>query len=132
MTRLLLKLFVTEMDTPDGRARVGSLAGAVGIVCNLLLFLGKILAGWLSGSVAIAADGFNNLSDAAASIVTLLGFRFSRKPADAHHPYGHARAEYLSGLCVAVLILFIGVELGRPRFPKSFPRRRWRLLRVSR
>ena len=120
MTRLLLKLFVTEMDTPDGRARVGSLAGAVGIVCNLLLFLGKVLAGWLSGSVAIAADGFNNLSDAAASIVTLLGFRFSRKPADAHHPYGHARAEYLSGLCVAVLILFIGVELGKTSVSKIF------------
>ncbi len=120
MTRLLLRLFVTEMDTPDGRARVGSLAGAVGIVCNLLLFLGKVLAGWLSGSVAIAADGFNNLSDAAASIVTLLGFRFSRKPADAHHPYGHARAEYLSGLCVAVLILFIGVELGKTSVSKIF------------
>ncbi len=120
MTRLLLKLFVTEMDTPDGRARVGSLAGAVGIVCNLLLFLGKVLAGWFSGSVAIAADGFNNLSDAAASIVTLLGFRFSRKPADAHHPYGHARAEYLSGLCVAVLILFIGVELGKTSVSKIF------------
>ena len=118
MTRLLLKLFVTEMDTPDGRARVGSLVGAVGIVCNLLLFLGKVLAGWLSGSVAIAADGFNNLSDAAASIVTLLGFRFSRKPADAHHPYGHARAEYLSGLCVAVLILFIGVELAKTSVSK--------------
>ena len=113
MTKLLLRLFVKETDTPDGRARVGSLAGAVGIVCNLLLFLGKVIAGWLSGSVAIAADGWNNLSDAASSIVTVLGFRFSRKPADAHHPYGHARAEYLSGLCVAVLILFIGVELAK-------------------
>ena len=118
MTKLLLRLFVTEMDTPDGRAKVGSLAGAVGIVCNILLFLGKVIAGALSGSVAIAADGFNNLSDAAASIVTLLGFRFSRKPADAHHPYGHARAEYLSGLCVAVLILFIGVELGKSSVSK--------------
>ena len=120
MTKLLLRLFVKEIDTPAGRARVGALAGAVGIVCNLLLFLGKVLAGWLSGSVAIAADGFNNLSDAAASIVTLLGFRFSRKPADAHHPYGHARAEYLSGLCVAVLILFIGVELGKTSVSKIF------------
>ena len=100
-----------DTDTPDGRAKVGALAGAVGIYCNLLLFLGKVIAGTLAGSVAIAADGWNNLSDAAASIVTLLGFRFSRKPADARHPYGHARAEYLSGLCVAVLILVIGVEL---------------------
>ena len=98
MTRLLLRLFVKEPDTPDGRARIGSLAGTVGIICNLLLFLGKVIAGTLAGSVAIAADGWNNLTDAASSIVTVLGFRFSRKPADAHHPYGHARAEYLSGL----------------------------------
>ena len=120
MTKLLLRLFVKDPDTPDGRARVGSLAGTVGIVCNLLLFLGKITAGLLSGSVAIAADGWNNLSDAASSIVTLVGFRFSRKPADAHHPYGHARAEYLSGLCVAVLILFIGVELAKSSLSKIF------------
>ena len=113
MVKLLLRLFVKEIDTPDGRAKVGSLAGAVGIFCNILLILGKETVGLVSGSVAIAADGWNNLSDAAASIVTLLGFRFSRKPADAHHPYGHARAEYLSGLCVAVLILFIGVELAK-------------------
>ena len=118
MTGLLLRLFARDMDTPDGRAKAGAMAGAVGIVCNLLLFFGKIIAGTLAGSVAIAADGWNNLSDAAASIVTLLGFRFSRKPADAHHPYGHARAEYLSGLCVAVLILFIGVELGKTSVSK--------------
>ena len=118
MTKWLLGLFVKNLDTPDDRARVGSLAGAVGILCNLLLFAGKVTAGWLCGSVAIAADGWNNLSDAAASIVTLAGFRFSRKPADAHHPYGHARAEYLSGLCVAVLILFIGVELAKTSFSK--------------
>ena len=120
MTRLLLRLFVKNPDTPDGRARVGSLAGTVGIVCNLLLFLGKVTAGTLAGSVAIAADGWNNLSDAASSIVTVLGFRFSRKPADAQHPYGHARAEYLSGLAVAVLILFIGVELAKSSLSKIF------------
>ena len=120
MTKLLLGLFVKEPDTPEGRAQVGSLAGTVGIVCNLLLFLGKVTAGTLAGSVAIAADGWNNLSDAASSIVTLLGFRFSRKPADAHHPYGHARAEYLSGLWVAVLIIFIGVELAKSSAAKIF------------
>ena len=113
MTKLLLRLFVKEPGTTEGRGRVGTLAGTVGILCNLLLFLGKVTVGLLSGSVAIAADGWNNLTDAASSIVTLLGFRFSQKPADAHHPYGHARAEYLSGLCVAVLILFIGAELAR-------------------
>jgi len=113
MTKMLLRLFCKDHQSQEGRARVGSLAGAVGIGCNLLLFALKVTAGWLSGSVAIAADGWNNLSDASASIVTLAAFRFSRKPADAHHPYGHARAEYLSGLCVAVLILFIGTELAR-------------------
>lgn len=113
MTKLLLHLFVKDTESPEGRAKVGSLAGTVGIICNLLLFVGKVMAGWLSGSVAIAADGWNNLSDAASSIVTLVAFRFSRKPADANHPYGHARAEYLSGLCVAVLILFIGAELAK-------------------
>lgn len=118
MTKLLMALFVKETDSPDGRAKVGALAGTVGILCNLLLFLGKVIAGTMAGSVAIAADGWNNLSDAASSIVTVLGFRFSRKPADAHHPYGHARAEYLSGLCVAVLILFIGVELAKSSFGK--------------
>lgn len=107
----LLGLFGIDPDTPQGRAKAGTLAGTVGIICNVLLFLGKVTAGLLSGSVAIAADGWNNLSDAAASVVTLLGFRFSQKPADAHHPFGHARMEYLSGLCVAVLILFIGAEL---------------------
>ena len=68
MTKLLMALFVKETDTPDGRAKVGSLAGTVGIICNLLLFLGKVIAGTLAGSVAIAADGWNNLSDAARKI----------------------------------------------------------------
>ena len=118
--KLLLRLFVQDAASVEGRAQVGSLAGTVGIICNLLLFIGKVMAGWLSGSVAIAADGWNNLTDAASSIVTLLGFRFSRKPADAHHPFGHARAEYLSGLCVAVLILFIGTELAKGSVEKIF------------
>ena len=113
MVSWMLRKLKIDLQSPDGRAKAGSFAGAVGICCNVTLFLLKVTAGLLSGSLAIAADGFNNLSDAAASVVTLLGFRFSRKPADAHHPYGHARAEYLSGLCVAVLILFIGVELAK-------------------
>ncbi len=120
MVAFLLRRLKIQPNTIEGRTRVGSLAGTIGIVCNILLFVGKVMAGLLSGSVAIAADGWNNLSDAASSIVTLLGFRFSRKPADAHHPYGHARAEYLSGLCVAVLILFIGTELGRGSLGKIF------------
>ena len=112
MTNLLLGLFVKDpTDSPKGRAKIGSLSGTVGIVCNVLLFLMKLLVGILSGSVSITADALNNLSDASGSVVTLIGFRVADKPADAHHPYGHARAEYLSGLAVAVLILFIGFEL---------------------
>lgn len=114
MTKLLLRLFVKGYQNSEDlsvRAAVGKLAGATGIVCNGMLFLGKLLAGLLTGSVAIIADAVNNLSDASSSIVTLLGFRLAQRPADADHPYGHARYEYLSGLMVAVLILVIGIEL---------------------
>ena len=116
MTNLLLRLFVKDAGrTEDSktRAAIGKLSGTVGIVCNLLLSAGKMTAGALSGSVSITADALNNLSDAASSIVTLAGFKLAEKPADSHHPYGHARFEYLSGLAVAVLILFIGFELGK-------------------
>ena len=114
MTKLLLRFFVKNNENtedPAVRASVGKLAGATGIVCNCILFLGKLIAGLLAGSVAIIADAVNNLSDASSSVVTLLGFRLAQQPADADHPYGHARYEYLSGLIVAVLILVIGVEL---------------------
>ncbi len=114
MTELLLRMFVkNHKNTADGavRASVGKLAGGTGIVCNVILFLGKLTAGLLSGSVAIIADAVNNLSDASSSVVTLLGFRLAQLPADKDHPYGHARYEYLSGLMVAILILIIGVEL---------------------
>ena len=113
MTGLLLRLFVknyTDAENTQVRTDVGKLAGVVGIFCNGLLFFGKLVAGLLSGSVAIVADAVNNLSDASSSVVTLLGFRLAQQPADADHPYGHARYEYLSGLMVAVLILVIGVE----------------------
>ena len=114
MTKLLLHLFVKGyQNTENSRVRtaIGTLSGVTGIVCNVLLFLGKLIAGTLSGSVSITADAMNNLSDASGSIVTLLGFRVADKPADEKHPYGHARAEYLSGLAVAMLILLIGFEL---------------------
>jgi len=114
MTKLLLRLFVKNYENSEDmavRTSVGKLAGATGIVCNIILFLGKMIAGILAGSVAIIADAVNNLSDASSSVVTLLGFRLAQQPADQDHPYGHARYEYLSGLIVAVLILVIGVEL---------------------
>ena len=114
MIGFLASRFIKDyQNTSDAAVRraYGVLCGAVGIVINLLLFALKLFAGTLAGSVAVTADAFNNLSDAGASIVTLLGFRLAARPADEKHPYGHARMEYLSGLAVAVMILVIGVEL---------------------
>ena len=121
MTNLLLKLFIPNTQNhadPKVRAQVGRLSGVIGILANILLFAGKLLAGLVSGSVSIVADSMNNLSDAASSIVTLIGFKLAEKPADSEHPYGHARFEYLSGLAVAGLILVIGVELGKGSLEK--------------
>ena len=123
MTNLLLRLFVKDADhtdSPKVRAAIGTLSGLVGIVCNILLFAFKLLVGTLTSSVSITADAMNNLSDASGSIVTFIGFRVADKPADAHHPYGHARAEYLSGLGVAALILVIGIELVKTSVAKIF------------
>ena len=100
------------------RARVGKLSGAVGIICNCLLAAGKLIVGHMTSSMSITADGLNNLSDGASSIVTLLGFKLAEKPADRKHPYGHARIEYIAGLTVAVMILFIGLELGKSSVQK--------------
>lgn len=121
MTNFLLRLFVRNsqnVEDPKVRAAYGRLSGLVGIFCNVLLFVGKLSVGLLSGSVAIVADAVNNLSDAASCIVTLVGFKMASKPADADHPFGHARMEYLSGLAVAVMILLIGVELAKSSIEK--------------
>ncbi|MBQ4641429.1 MAG: cation transporter [Oscillospiraceae bacterium] len=121
MTRLFLRLFVKnyqEKENPGVRARVGKLSGLVGIFCNVLLCVGKLMVGAISGSVSITADAMNNLSDAASSVVTLIGFKLAERPADEDHPYGHARYEYLSGLAVAALILIIGFELGKTSVEK--------------
>lgn len=123
MTKLLLRLFVREYEQPGKntvRTAVGKLSGAVGILCNLLLFALKMVVGTLSGSVSITADAMNNLSDATSAIVTLIGFRLAEKPADEDHPYGHARYEYLSGLAVAALIVVIGFELAKTSVEKIF------------
>ena len=100
------------------RARIGKLSGTVGIICNCLLAAGKLIVGHMTSSMSITADGLNNLSDGASSIVTLLGFKLAEKPADRKHPYGHARIEYIAGLTVAVMILFIGLELGKSSVQK--------------
>ena len=116
MTDLFLKIFIKNHKNttdPQVRAAIGRLSGAVGLVCNLLLFGLKLGVGILSGSVSITADAMNNLSDSASSIVTLIGFKLAERPADSEHPYGHARYEYLAGLVVAMLILFIGFELAK-------------------
>ena len=110
----LLKLFIKDVDnitSPKVRAQVGRLSGLVGIICNLILFAGKLVIGTISGALSITADAMNNLSDASSSIVTLVGFKLAEKPADDDHPYGHARFEYLSGLAIAAMIIVIGVEL---------------------
>ena len=119
MTKLLLKCFV-KPDHPDRRGAVGKLSGTVGIFCNALLVAGKLLIGFLSGSVSVTADAMNNLTDVASSVVTLVGFKLAEKPADSEHPYGHARYEYLAALVVAALILVIGFELAFTSVEKIF------------
>lgn len=119
MVTLLARLLIRHQeDEARTRRAYGILCGAVGICLNVLLFAGKFFAGVLSGSIAITADAFNNLSDAGSSFVTLLGFHLAGQKADADHPFGHGRIEYLSGLVVSVLILLMGVELGKSSVSK--------------
>ena len=121
MIALLSKWFIRDRDNvtdPAVRRAYGSLCGLVGIALNLLLFAGKFFAGVISGSIAVTADAFNNLSDAGSSVITLLGFRLAGKKPDPDHPFGHGRMEYVSGLVVAALILLMGVELGKSSFDK--------------
>lgn len=119
MITLLARLFIKEeKDEVRTRRAYGILCGAVGICLNVLLFAGKFFAGLLSGSIAITADAFNNLSDAGSSFVTLLGFHLAGQKPDAGHPFGHGRLEYLSGLVVSMLILLMGVELGKSSISK--------------
>ena len=121
MIELLAKWFIPRAgDAEDDALRraYGTLCGAVGIGLNLLLFIGKFFAGRLSGSIAVTADAFNNLSDAGSSAVTLLGFRLAGRKPDTGHPFGHGRIEYISGLIVAGLILLMGVELAKSSFEK--------------
>ena len=121
MIRLLSRWLIPDRDnvtSPAVRRAYGTLCGAVGIALNILLFAGKLFAGRLSGSIAVTADAFNNLSDAGSSAVTLLGFRLADKKPDTDHPFGHGRIEYISGLLVAGLILLMGVELAKSSFDK--------------
>ena len=123
MIELLTRRFIRDRENvkdPVVRRAYGTLCGAVGIALNILLFIGKFFAGTISGSIAITADAFNNLSDAGSSAVTLLGFRLAGKKPDPEHPFGHGRIEYISGLIVAGLILLMGVELVKTSVGKIF------------
>ena len=112
MTKLIENMITNKNLThQEERQAYGMYCGGIGMFFNFLLFLGKLIAGIISHSIAITADAFNNLSDAASSVITLIGFRLAGQEADDDHPFGHGRIEYISGLFVAVLILFMGVEL---------------------
>ena len=114
MILLLSKIFIKDREntsSPQVRKAYGMLCGGMGIALNILLFAGKFLAGFLSNSIAITADAFNNLSDAGSSLITLVGFQMAGQKPDPHHPFGHGRIEYLSGLFVSVAILIVAIEL---------------------
>lgn len=121
MIAFLARIFIKENETSTPmqiRQAYGTLCGAAGVGLNLLLFIGKVLAGLVSGSIAITADAFNNLSDAGSSVVMLLGFRLGGQQPDRDHPFGHGRFEYLSGLVVAMLIVLMGFELAKTSLDK--------------
>lgn len=123
MTDLLLKLFVKNDDDVKNtqvRQAYGVFSGIVGIICNLILFGLKFFAGWLTGSVSISADAFNNLSDAGSSIITLVGFKMAGKPADTEHPFGHGRIEYIAGMIVSAVIIVMAIELFKDSVDKIF------------
>ena len=121
MIKLLAKIFIKDsQNTADSKVRVayGYLCGAMGIALNILLFAGKIIAGTISGSVAVTADAFNNLSDAGSSIISLIGFRLASQKPDPHHPFGHGRFEYIASLIISIIIVLMGFELGKSSFEK--------------
>ena len=116
MINLLSRIFIKNRNAySDAKVRImyGTLCSIVGILLNVLLFAFKFFAGIISGSVAVTADAFNNLSDAGSSIITLLGFKISAKKPDSSHPFGHGRSEYIAGLIVSFLIILMGFELGK-------------------
>ena len=123
MTEFLIRAFIrsgSSTQDPAVRQQYGLLSGVVGIVLNLLLTAGKLAAGLAASSIAVTADAFNNLTDAASSVVTLVGFRLAGQKADDGHPFGHGRMEYLAGLMVSLLILLVGLELGKSSLSAVF------------
>ena len=123
MTEFLVRLLIKDYEKvqqPDIRQKYGILGGMVGLLCNLLLFAAKLIAGMLTSSISVMADAFNNLSDAGSSVVTLVGFKIAGAPADNQHPFGHGRIEYIAGLIVSLIIMLMGFELGKTSAEKIF------------
>lgn len=121
MIEMLAKLFIKgnpNPNAPETREAYGMLSGAMGIALNLLLCVGKMFAGIISGSIATTADAFNNLSDAGSSVITLVGFRMASKKPDPDHPFGHGRVEYITGLLISIVIAMLGFELLKTSFGK--------------
>ncbi len=120
MTKFLIRLFIgkTADYSSDTRKKYGFLSGITGIILNLLLFTGKLIAGLLSGAVSVVADALNNLSDAGSSIVNMVGFKIAMTPPDREHPFGHGRAEYVAGLIISFIITLMGVELAKSSVDK--------------
>lgn len=121
MTNMLIKFFIKnseETNNPSVREKYGMLSGGVGIFCNILLFIGKLSVGLISASISIMADAFNNLSDAASSVVTLVGFKMAGRPADDQHPFGHGRIEYISGLIISTVVMMMGLEFVKSSIEK--------------
>lgn len=115
MNNLLINLFIKNADPsdPESRSKCGTLSAVVGSICNLILFAAKLFIGTISGSIAITADAFNNLSDLGSCAISLFGMRLAARPADKEHPFGHGRYEYITTLVVAVMILLVAFELGK-------------------
>lgn len=123
MTGILVKLFIKDSENIKDasiRRKYGYLGSCTGIALNVLLFLGKLTAGLISGAISVMADAFNNLSDAGSSVMSLVGFKMAGKAADEDHPFGHGRMEYISGLVISFIIMMMGLELGKSSVSKIF------------
>ena len=121
LSKFLISKFVKNyQDTTNKKVRddYGYLGGSVGIILNLVLFTTKLIIGIISNSIAITADAFNNLSDVASSVITILGFKLASKPADREHPFGHGRLEYISGLIVSFIVILVGFEFIKTSFDR--------------
>lgn len=121
MINFFLKHFIRnyeDIDNPSVRKEYGKLAGIVGVVSNLILCCGKIIVGSMAGSLSIIADGINNLADASSSVITIIGFKLAGKPEDREHPYGHERIEYIAGIIVSIMIVAVGISLGKAALEK--------------